>query len=70
MNTVSRTITGTATVIFGIVVAAATLADAAAPSVLGVVIGVACVGLGVYIFFNTREDDIEDVTDTTHINNK
>ena len=66
MNIVSRTISGTVIFALGLFVVLATISDT--PDfwslVWGVAFGTFISGVGVYIFFNKKEDNIEEIKNT------
>jgi hypothetical protein len=65
MNTVSRVLSGTGALGLGAVVIWATVSEGADfwSLVWGVLWGVLIGGVGVYIFFNKQEDEIEQIKD-------
>jgi len=66
MNTVSRTISGIVIFAMGLFIVAATLIDSSDTFtlVLGLAWGVFIAGVGIYLFFNKKEDDIEEIKNT------
>jgi uncharacterized membrane protein HdeD (DUF308 family) len=69
MNTISRIITGTALFILGVVIIVATLSESqdVLSGVWGVISGLCTGGVGVYVFFNKKEDDIEEIKNSEKI---
>lgn len=63
MNTISRTISGIALVIFGAYIAGVSYSEQGEGWIFGLVWGLFIIGVGVYIFFNKKEDDIEKIKD-------
>jgi uncharacterized membrane protein HdeD (DUF308 family) len=61
MNKVSRTITGVALSVLGAFIAIASYLDKSPDWLWGLGVGLVFLVLGVYIFFNTQEDDIEEI---------
>ena len=63
MNTVSRTISGVVAFALGLVVVVAVGRGHSGEGWWGLLWGLFLMGLGVYIFFNKKEDDIEKIKD-------
>lgn len=61
MNTVSRTVTGVATLLLGAAIIVVSLGNTVADAVVGVAMGGFFIAIGGYILFNTTEDTIEEV---------
>lgn len=61
MNTVSRTITGAVIVVIGMSMLVAVTRTDEADTLVGLLASVFFIGVGVYIFFNRHEDDVEEV---------
>lgn len=61
MNTVSRTITGVLLGLLGAAIAISSYLDRSEDWPWSIAMGVLFIGLGVYIFFNKKEDDIEEI---------
>ena len=69
MNTISRTISGVVAFAIGLFVITAVVTDASEglglwSIVWGMGSGVLFCGVGVYLFFNKKEDDIDEIKDT------
>ena len=63
MNTVSRTITGAVATLFGLFLTF--IGFTKDPWIL--LYGIPIIIIGVYIFFNTKEDDIEEINELDNI---
>lgn len=61
MNTTSRTVTGVALWILGGFISVSSYLDKSEDWLFGIAVGVFFFGVGVYIFFNTKEDEIEEI---------
>ncbi len=61
MNTTSRTITGIVTTIFGLYVTYASFLDKTEGWLWGIGSGIFFIIIGIFIFFNKKEDDIEEI---------
>ena len=57
MNTISRTITGVVVVLFGLYL----IVQGVLKDFWILIYGIPIVAIGVYIFFNKKEDDIEKI---------
>lgn len=64
MNTISRVFSGIAFVLFGIFLIYSSTDESSGDSIVSILFGVFFVVLGAYIFFNRKEDDIEEITDS------
>ncbi len=61
MNTLSRIITGTVITLFGVSIFFASLSSLKEGGVWGIIWALLFIALGLYIFFNKKEDDIEQI---------
>jgi uncharacterized membrane protein HdeD (DUF308 family) len=65
MNTVSRTVSGIAAFLLGLYIIVSVLREQPEGfvTVYGVGWGILIAGIGVFLFFNKKEDDIEQIKD-------
>lgn len=61
MNLLSRTITGIIISLLGGSILTAALTEQSMYGLVAAGIGLFCIGIGVYLFFHTKEDSIEEV---------
>ena len=65
MNTISRTISGIAAFALGLFILYATIAEGSDiwSLIWGIASGALICGIGVYLLFNKKEDDIDEIKD-------
>jgi uncharacterized membrane protein HdeD (DUF308 family) len=61
MNTTSRTISGIVSIVFGLYIMFAVVLDKPEDWVWGLISGIFLIVIGIFIFINKKEDDIEKI---------